>query len=428
MFEVRLQLCLRPKKYKKVRGFFFVKRLRGLLLFIVVLFCFLNKPKIFSPDLPSIACLMFVGSVVIFLILCIPYKFGIAVPPLSQEFPRGTRPSQEFWQPAVAESGSQGDRHVHAHACQWIRYATFSPLLAPHAFTAPPRKGDGFFFPHLHVQLGDKALLILVTQLEELPCLFEHLHLHVFQFSRSAGRRSTRSHLTLLVPLLFCFPVDVSQARTPLVLHLFRAFSPRAGANGRAVGQETQKAQSNGTLRFLPPRYLVTRLVGLMVDPQHLCLLPSRQLGVRDTERLAEVRAVNDTGTTGLATRLQPSTLRAESRASSPHALPAMLPSAPGSSGISTSSSSSCCFFVQTCTTAPRAHSRTKAARRKICAGDRGKRIRITSPTQTPQLTSQRRHFLVNTSQIVTPSSFVLPQHKKKGLNIPTLGHKMGKN
>lgn len=80
MSEIRLQLCLRQKQ--KLEGFFFVvvKRLVGLLLFIVVLFCFLNKPKIFSPDFPSIACLTFVGSVAIFLIICIPYKFGTAVP------------------------------------------------------------------------------------------------------------------------------------------------------------------------------------------------------------------------------------------------------------------------------------------------------------------------------------------------------------
>lgn len=236
MSEIRLQLCLRQKQ--KLEGFVVVvvKRLVGLLLFIVVLFCFLNKPKIFSPDFPSIACLTFVGSVAIFLIICIPYKFGIAVPGI----PKGYMASPGVLAAGCGRAWLAG-RQTRAHPClPKDKICHVLPLLAPHAFTAPPRKGDGFFFPHLHVQLGDKALLILVTQLEELPCLFEHLHLHLFQRSRSAGRRSSRSHLTLLGPLLVCFPVDVSQARTPLLLHLVRAFSPRAGANGRAVGQETE--------------------------------------------------------------------------------------------------------------------------------------------------------------------------------------------
>lgn len=52
MSEIRLQLCLRQKQ--KLEGFVVVvvKRLVGLLLFIVVLFCFLNKPKIFFPRFP----------------------------------------------------------------------------------------------------------------------------------------------------------------------------------------------------------------------------------------------------------------------------------------------------------------------------------------------------------------------------------------
>lgn len=232
MSGIRLQLCLRQKQ--KLEGFFVVvvKRLVGLLLFIVVLFCFLNKPKIFSPDFPSIACLTFVGSVAIFLIICIPYKFGIAVPGI----PKGYTAFPGVLAAGCGRAWLAG-RQTRARPC--LPKDKICHVLPPYFYSSSQERG-WIFFPHLHVQLGDKALLILVTQLEELPCLFEHLHLHLFQRSRSAGRRSSRSHLTLLGPLLVCFPVHVSQARTPPLLHLVRAFSPRAGANGRAVGQETE--------------------------------------------------------------------------------------------------------------------------------------------------------------------------------------------
>lgn len=76
-----------------------------------------------------------------------------------------------------------------------------------------------------------------------------------------------------------------------------------------------------------------------------------------------------------------------------------------------------CTFEHQTCITTARTQSWTKAQRKKICASDRGKRRRNVSPSpllpRSPGLAFHLCHFLVNASQIVTPSPFMLLQHKE---------------
>lgn len=188
---------------------------------------------------------------------------------LSQGLPRGPRP---FLDQLVEQSPAPwnlNETGVCASTLPKVRRATFSSFLP---------LVNSQLLSHLHVQLGDKALLILVTELEEFPRLFKHLHLHVLQFAHLAGRRSTRSHFIFLVPLLFCFPVDASQERSPLVLHLFNVLRPRAGENGRAVGQKREKPQSNTTLCFWPTHHLVTHHAGLKEpDVYHNCRPGQRQ-------------------------------------------------------------------------------------------------------------------------------------------------------
>lgn len=136
-------------------------------------------------------------------------------------------------------------------------------------FYRSSQERGSIFFPHLHVHLGDKTLLILVTQLEELPGLLKHLHLHIFQSAHLAGRGNMRSHPILLTPFPFSFPVDVSQEHSALVLHLLEVFFPRTGPNRRAVGQETENTQSNVTLLFQSTHDAVKRLDGWKSNIQH---------------------------------------------------------------------------------------------------------------------------------------------------------------